>query len=112
MTLFRGGQPAPPQRALDIGLKGATDRIRHQLFQQDDRTFLLTAYQDVDSYDRGAKRDIKVAPVPVGLTLAQPAAKLDVYAPTMDLEVRQSAANANALTIPVGDHVSVVKITL
>ena len=112
MTLFHGGQAAPPPRALDFRLDGATDRIRHQLFQKDERTFLLTAYQDVDSYDRSAKRDIEVAPVPVGLTMTQPAAKLEVYAPTLDLQARQSAANANTLTIPVADHVSVVKITL
>lgn len=112
MTLFGSPRAASPSRVLDFSLQGSTERIKHQLFQQDDRTFLLTIYQDVDSYNRRTKEDIEVTPVAVALSLAQPAVGMEVFTPTMDLRVRQSAANVSALSIPVADHVSVVKITL
>lgn len=112
MTLFGDRGAASTSRVLDFSLRPLPDQIKYQLFQADDHTFLLTIYQDVDSYDRMTKQDIEVAPVSVGLTLAQRATKMEVFAPTMDLRVRQTATDANDLTIPVSDHVSVVRITL
>jgi hypothetical protein len=68
-------------------------------------------YQDVDSYNRTTLRDTVVAPVTVRLNLAQPAAKIEVFTPTLSQAVKQSVSNAKTLAIPVGDHVTVVKIT-
>ena len=112
MTLFGDPGAASSTRVLDFSLQSAPDRIKHQLFQQDDRTFLFTIYQDVDSYNRMTKQDVEVAPVPVILTFARPVAKMEVFTPTMDLRIRQSETEASSLTIPVSDHVSVVRITV
>ena len=112
MTLLDDPQPVSAPRALDFDLRGPTDRIKHQLFQQNDRTYLLTLYQDLDSYDRKTKQDVEAEPLPIGLSLAQPAARIEVFTPTMDSRARQSAAKQSELTIPISDHVSVVRITL
>ena len=85
--------------------------IKRQLFQKSDRAFLLTLYQDVDSYDRVNFRDRVVAPLTVRLNLAQPASKIEVFTPTLGAAIKQSVTNARTLAIPVGDHVTVVKIT-
>ncbi|MEO8548277.1 MAG: hypothetical protein ABI422_07925 [Sphingomicrobium sp.] len=107
--MFDKGTAFIPGR-LDYAVTNGT-WAKRKLFQKSDGTFLLTMYQDVDSYNRLQKRDIIVAPVPVGLTLAQPAAKIEVFTPTMDLAAKLSAINAKTITVPVGDHVTVVKIT-
>lgn len=111
MALFRdtGALGSPGQLDYDVG--NSTSSIKRQLFQKSDGTFLLTMYQDVDSYDRAAKQDKVVAPVSVGLTLGQ-SASIQVFTPTMGATATQSAANVKTLTIPVADHVTVVKINL
>jgi len=81
------------------------------LFQKSDGTFLLALYQDVDSYDRRTRRDLPVAPLSVPLGLTRTAARIDVFTPTTHSAAVRSATGVNALTIPVGDHVTVVKIT-
>lgn len=111
MALFqdRGRQSAPA--GLDYALDGMAGTIKRQLFQKSDGTFLLTLYQDVDSYNRRTGSDLAVAPVTVGLSLPRPAARVEVFTPTMERSAVQSASNVRSLAIPVGDHVSVVKIT-
>jgi hypothetical protein len=111
MVLFRDSGTLTSGGTLDFTLGNATATIKRQLFQKSDRTFLLTMYQDVDSYNRTTLRDTVVAPVTVRLNLAQPAAKIEVFTPTLSQAVKQSVSNAKTLAIPVGDHVTVVKIT-
>jgi hypothetical protein len=111
MTLFRDTGSLASAGSLDFTLGNLTSVIRRQLFQKSDRSFLLIMYQDVDSYDRVQFRDIVVAPVSVRLNLAQTASKIEVFTPTMSATATQSVANAKVLTIPVGDHVTVVRIT-
>lgn len=110
MSLMLDKETAFTPGRLEYALNNGTGAKR-KLFQKSDGSYLLTMYQDVDSYDRRRKQDIAVAPVPVGLTLKKPAAKIEVFTPTMDLGVKQSAIDARAITVPVGDHVTVVKIT-
>lgn len=111
LALFRDTGTLITAGSLDYSLGGATAAIKRQLFQKSDRTFLLTMYQDVDSYDRINLRDTVVAPITVRLSLAQMASKIEVFTPTTSRTARQSVTNAKTLAIPVGDHVTVVKIT-
>jgi hypothetical protein len=104
------GRPSALQ-PLELTL-GNADRFKSMLFQKSDGAYLLTLYQDVDSYDRNARQDIAVAPVPATLTLARPARSIEIFTPTTDSAIKQRAANTNRLSIPVPDHVTVVKITL
>ncbi len=111
LALFRDAGTLTTAGSLDYSLGNAPAVIKRQLFQKSDRSFLLTMYQDVDSYDRIRLRDTVVAPINVRLNLAQMAAKIEVFTPTTSQAVKQSVSNAKTLAIPVGDHVTVVKIT-
>ncbi|HEY0164413.1 MAG TPA: hypothetical protein VGB39_03465, partial [Sphingomicrobium sp.] len=111
MALFADGGRSFAPAALGYSLGNAGGSIRQQLFQKSDGSFLLTLYQDVDSYDRKSQRDLAVAPVPVPLTLTRAASRIEIYTPTTSARPVRTAANAAELTIPVGDHVTVVKIT-
>jgi hypothetical protein len=109
MALFADrGAPSRPA-ALDYNLGNLAPGIKHQLFHKSDGSFLLTLYQDVDSYDRGSKRDIAVRPMPVQLALAR-ASRIDIFTPSTSAAPVRTAANARALAIPVGDQVTVVRI--
>lgn len=110
MALFADGGSLSVPDQLSYTLSGLTSTIRTQLFQKSNRQFLLTLYQDVDSYDRTARRDAEVAPVSVGLALGA-AAKIEVFTPTMSASATQSVPSGSKVTIPVGDHVTVVRIT-
>lgn len=111
IALFADNGVSSTPSGLDYYLSNAAPRTKRQLFQKSDGTFLLTMYQDVDSYNRTTKEDIPVTPSSVGLRLAQPASKIDVFTPTMSQTATQSVRNVNAITIMVSDHVTVVKIT-
>jgi hypothetical protein len=110
LTLFRDSGTLTTAGSLDYSLANTTAVIKRQLFQKSDRSFLLTMYQDVDSYDQVRMRDAIVAPVSVRLNLTQ-ASKIEVFTPTTSVTATQSATNVKTLVIPVGDHVTVVKIT-
>jgi len=111
MGLFADSGSLATPDALDFTLTGTTAVMKRQLFQKSDRSFLLTIYQDVDSYDRANKRDASVPAVSVGLSLTQ-AANIQVYTPSLSATAVKTASAVTSTTIPVGDHVTVVKITL
>jgi len=110
MALFADSSAAFTPGALDYSLGNLTGSIKQQLFQKSDGTFLLTMYQDVDSYDRANKRDTAVTPIPVRLGLTHAASRIEIFTPSVSSGPIRTATNANALTIPVGDHVTMVKI--
>ena len=110
MALFADEARNLTPRTLAYRLSGDTGSIKRQLFQKSDGSFLLTMYQDVDSYDRMLRRDTAVAPVPVGLQLARPASTIQVFTPSAGPTASQTAARVRDLTIPVRDDVTVVKI--
>jgi hypothetical protein len=110
MALFADRGRADAPRALNYSLSSAAGSIKQQLFQKNDGSFLLAMYQDVDSYDRRARRDAAVNPIRVNLALARAASRIEVFTPSISSGRVQAATNANALTIPVGDHVTMVKI--
>ena len=111
MALFADGGRQFTPAALGYTLGSAAGSLRQQLFQKSDGSFLLTLYQDVDSYDRRGRRDLVVAPVAVPLRLTRAASRIDIFNPTTSPGAVRTARNVDALTIPVGDHVTVVRIT-
>jgi hypothetical protein len=68
-------------------------------------------YQDVDSYDRLTVRDIAVPPVNVRLNFKKPQAEIELFTPTFGAAAVQRLARSTSVNVPVGDHVSVVRIT-
>ena len=76
------GAPAVCRRRWPTHI-GGSGGIKRQLFQKRDGTFLLTLYQDVDSYDRSRRRNIAVAPRPIELKLPSAAARIEVFTPTL-----------------------------
>jgi hypothetical protein len=109
MTLFADSSTSFTPGTLDYSLANLTGSIKQQLFQKSDGTFLLTLYQDVDSYDRANKRDAIVAPVSVALNLAQ-SATIQTFTPSLSATATKSVSSVSSLVIPVGDHVTVVSI--
>ena len=109
MSLFADSATSFSPGSLEYTLSGLNSTIKQHLFQKSDGTFLLTLYQDVDSYDRANKRDAVVAPVSVGLSLTQ-SASISLYTPSLGAAATKVVSGVNSLTIPVGDHVTVVSI--
>lgn len=109
MSLFVDGGSQLSAPALDYRVTNAGRGIKRQLFQKSDGTFLLTMYQDVDSYDRTTHRDIETAPIAVRINLAQ-LCSIEVISPTISALPTHTLPVARTLTVPVGDHVTVVKV--
>jgi len=110
MELF-ADRPTPfTTGSFDYTLENAPASIKRQLFQKSDGIFLLTMYQDVDSFSRVSNRDIEVAPIDVQLNLARPAS-VRVFTPTTSRNASQSADRIKGVRVPVADHVTAVEIT-
>lgn len=110
LALFRDGEVPFSTKPLQYRLSGGDGSLRTQLFQKSDGSFLLTLYRDVESYDRSAMRDIQPAPVQVQLTFDQPASRIFIFTPTFDAMPVQRHERSRSISVPVYDHVSVVKI--
>ena len=111
MALFADMGRARARAELDYSVSPAAGSVKRQLFQKSDGTFLLAMYQDVDSFDRVAGADIPVAAINVGLLLGRPARRIEVFIPAETKAAALSVANVKTVTVPVGDQVTVVKIT-
>jgi hypothetical protein len=109
MALMHDSGRSPALQPLDLTLTNASG-FKSMLFQKSDGSYLLTMYQDADSYDRQAKQDTVVRPVPATLTLARAARSIEIYAPTFDSAPKQKAGNATRVNVPVGDQLIVLKI--
>ena len=100
--------PGVGSGSLDYSLAGAPASLRKQLFVKSDGTFLLTMYQDVDSWNRSTKRDTVVAPANVTITLPA-SASFQVYRPTFGAAAVQTA-NGNRIVVPVADDAVVLAV--
>jgi hypothetical protein len=107
MALFADEITTPTD--LDYTITGHNASTKQHLFQRSDGSYLLVLYQDVLSYNRTTFEDIDPAPVNVTITLPA-SASFAVYQPTFGAGAAQSATGT-AITIPVEDHVSVVKVS-
>jgi hypothetical protein len=107
MALFADEITTPTD--LDYTITGHNASTKQHLFQRSDGSYLLVLYQDVLSYNRTTFQDIEPAPVNVTITLPA-SASFAVYQPTFGAGAAQSATGT-AITIPVEDHVSVVKVS-
>lgn len=96
---------------LDYTLSGITDKIRTQLFQRNDGKFILTMYQDVDIWNRTTKKEIINKAIPVKIVFANPPSKVEVYHPSIDSSVKQSASLLSQITVNVPDHIAAILIT-
>ncbi|WP_310467413.1 hypothetical protein [Sphingomonas sp.] len=111
VTVFAesGSRPSAAPIALTVGNDAMA--IKQWIFAQRDGTTLLAIYQDVDSYDLRAGRDVAVGAIPVELGLARTARRVEVYTPTFSPVAQSVHAAVRSVTVAVGDHVTVVKIT-
>lgn len=111
IALFADKGVLPNPQRLEYAVSNITGSTKQLLFQKSDGSFLLTMYQDVDSYSRSTRQDITLAPVDVRLSLAQSASKIEVFTPTLTPAATGRVANVDRLIVSVSDHVTVVKIT-
>jgi len=111
MALFDDRKARGRPTMLPYSLAGAPPTLKRQLFMKNDGSYLLTLYQDVDSYDQRRRQLLQAPPAPVELRLPRPAARMDVYTPTIAAAAVQSVTGARTLAVPVADHVTVVRIT-
>jgi len=109
MGLMRDSDRSFTVQPLELTIDNAS-RFKSMLFQKSDGSYLLTLYQDVDSYDRRAAQDTQVSPVPATLTFARPPKSVEIYAPTFDSGPKQKGSKTSRVSIPVGDQLIVVKI--
>lgn len=110
ITLFKDRAEAFAPGVLKYNLADVPPSLKSQLFQKSDGTFLITLYQDVDSFDRVTGRDVVVSPTDVQLSFHRLAAKVEVFTPTFGARPTQSASMVSTLRVPVADDVTVVRI--
>jgi hypothetical protein len=110
LALFKDSG-TPPAGSLAYTLSGASALTKQHLFRRSDGAWLLVLYHDVDSYDRKTFRDIE--PRAANMTVALPAvaSSIEVFEPLSKATTKQAVTGAKALTVPVADHVVVVRIT-
>ena len=109
MSLF-ADSGRPPAGDLAYTLAGASVATKQHLFRRSDGAWLLVLYQDVDSYNRTTFRDIEPAPARITITLPAVASKIEVFEPTFTATAKRSVISERALTVPVADHVVVVRV--
>jgi hypothetical protein len=110
MRLFDDSGTPPPGN-LGYSLRGTSAATKQYLFRRSEGVWLLVLYQDVDSYDRTAFRDIEPPPATITLTLPAAASRVEVFEPTFEATAKQTLARARVIRVPVADHVVVVRIT-
>jgi hypothetical protein len=111
MSLFR--DESLPRGAVPPGyrLSGGTPRLKQHVFQKNDGDLLIIMYQDVDSYDRSTRRELKVEPEHVRLALNERAEKIELFDPGASEGPFRTIPEANSVAIPVSDAVVAVKVS-
>jgi hypothetical protein len=103
-------EPAP----LDIAFAGASDDIRHVLFQNRAGTHFLAIWRETRSFDPDLLVDLQVPRQRVTLTLDRPVASIRVYEPAPPpigggaLAV-SSVTDVSVIDVEVPDHVMVIE---
>jgi hypothetical protein len=101
----------PPAGNLAYTLAGTGRATKQHLFRRSNGVWLLVLYQDVDSYDRTAFRDVEPRPATITVRLPTVASRIEVFEPTFEARVKQAMTRGLSVTVPVGDHVVVVRVT-
>lgn len=104
---------------LDYRLSGDMRDVRSFLVQKKNGVFYLVLWQEVESYDRFAQKDLHPSPRPVTVTFAAPPAGVRTYLPTgldrSDPETARSPvasfAAPTSIELLVPDHLLIVEIT-
>jgi serralysin len=104
-----GGNAVAPG-TLSYSLTGIPSTTNSLLFEKSDGTFVLSIWNDARLTGPVADADIAVPNVPVTLTLASPAAKIEVFDPLTGITAIESANNASQVTLSLPDHPILVEI--
>lgn len=96
--------------SLDYTLSGADASVHSFLLQKRDGRFYVVLWQEVDSYDAPANRDILVKPQQVTLTLAKPARRAATFVPLESAHATTLGRNVSTLALLVPDHPVMVEI--
>jgi hypothetical protein len=104
------GEAFEPQ-GLEFELEGLDGTNVHHLplMQKRDGTFIFILWQDTDSYDRTAKKNLNPAPVNVTLDLEKPMS-CKLFKPTFTADIIKEAESSSFL-IPVEDELMIVEVS-
>lgn len=101
--------PAFAPGQLEYSVEGDTTGVNVMLFQKRDRRFYLAVWQEVPSYDQGAKLEARVDDRSLRLRLAQPA-HLKVYLPVKGAEPALDL-EGTTVELQVPDSPVIVEVT-
>ena len=107
VSLFSDPGAAFPLQKLDFKLTGS-GYSRMPLMQKRDGSFLLTLWNDADSYNRTTSSDVTVPPLNVKLELGT-AAEVRLFTPTV-ATAPSDKGSVGTLDLKVPDHLLVVEI--
>lgn len=106
---------ADPGPAFEFGKLGMTVEAegcsRLPLMQKRNGKYLLTLWQDVESYDRNAFKDISVPAKDATIRFAKPMAKVQGFKPLGGTAAILDQANVSTVTAPVTDELFVLEMT-
>ncbi|MEM6394652.1 MAG: hypothetical protein AAF797_17945, partial [Planctomycetota bacterium] len=97
--------------SLDFDLEGQTNQIKHTLLQQQDGTFWLAIWNDVDVYDQATQTDIVNPDAAVTITFNDAVDRVRTYLPKSSTNATATHNNPTSLALSVPDHVLLLEIT-
>jgi hypothetical protein len=102
--------PAIQSESLSFQFSGATNNLHHTLLRKRDGTFWLALFQEADSYDAAAHRDLEAPLQPVTLKLPWAAPEILVFRPNTSIEPKQRVQGATEIRLETPDEVLLVEI--
>ncbi len=116
LTAILGAPKARPgvaQPALAYAMAGAPATMQSLLLQKADGRFVLALWNEVPfwMWNGQTSQPMNSAPVPVTVTLAQPATTIRIFDPLLSANPITSAADSRDITVGLTDHPTLVEIT-
>jgi hypothetical protein len=96
--------------ALSYSLSSGTTPVSTKLVEKSDGEFVLFVWRDVSLYDTTTQQLTPVTGVPVTVTLADPAQRLEVFRPSVSGRPQQTVTAASSITFSVGGDVSALVV--
>ena len=96
--------------SLSYDLKGDLTNIHHTLLQKKNGTFYLIIWQEVNSYDRNKKTDIKVADRQLELVLYTKISKVTLYKPNWKKASVKTITDSQKIFLKVQDYPLLVEL--
>ncbi len=109
-----GARPGASQQGLDYAIAGAPATMRSFLLQHADGRFVMALWNEVPfwMWNGPASRPVTAPPVPVTLTLAQPAGSIRVFDPLVSANPIKPASRGREIAVALTDHPTLVEIWL